>query len=899
MRELAGFTFVSPEFFETLAAHRISSTYRDVLLPLLPPHWTVARHNIWLRAYPRDIDTPAQGFKIHVSATTSNAKEILQAVVPACVTEESSFKLVADPALLSFVGSKNYGRGASSKFITIYPPDIQTFKRLIEALDLATRGYEGPYILSDRRYSGSKVVFYRYGGFSPRDRLNVDGTKEPVILAPNGNLEPDPRVGYFRLPPWVADPFGNPQVTDYEGPRLLKGRYEIERALFFSNAGGVYKARDLLNDGDVVIKEARPLTAMWVLEGSYLDAPRVLAAEYGVLKKLQHLEAVPRAVEFFTEWEHTFLVEEYVEGIPLSNYRAREDFAVIPFSGQLAQTYNFCRKFRTIALGLVRAVVAVHESNVLLGDVSPNNVLVNPDNLTIRLIDFESACDLDASVRAERFSGVWATPGFAAPGRRRTGKLTARDDYYAVGMLLYSLLVPIQALFDLSPSSKEEFIDKLASAVCMPAEVRTIIFSLIDGEVDIALRVLEAWNLKSSVPSTGARVVSEPRAERLEDVARAIPDVTQRIADYILSTASYEREDRLWPCDSMAFLTNPLSLAYGACGTALFLQRVRGSVPARAAQWLFERSIENQSYPPGLCAGVAGIAYVLDEMGNRDRAVGLLDMASRSPLLRRDPTMFLGMAGWGFVNLDFYTKSRDPAFLARATDAAEYLIETAKCDTRGCYWVNSTDGKIHYGFGFGASGIALFLLYAYVASNEDRFLEYAIRGIGFEFASAVEVDGMPRWGRTEGALIWEPYWAHGGAGIGSAVIRLYHVLREPDYLRMAEKVAAASYSKFAVEPGQFQGLAGIGEFMLDMYLETGNDLYRSQSLEIADTILSYRIAKPEGLAFPGRLLLRISTDYAFGSAGVGLFLSRLLNRGPRVLYDLAVASDIPLLACRR
>jgi serine/threonine protein kinase len=888
VRELAGFTVVSPEFFESLSAHKISPAYQDLLVSLLPADWSLQRHNIWLMVNPPVVATPAQGFKIHASATTSNAAKIIRAVVPACVSENAAFKVVADPALLTFVGSKNYGRGASSKFVTIYPPDLFAFKRLIEALHCATRDEVGPYILSDRRYRDSKVLFYRYGGFAPRDRLAVDGTKEPVIVAPDGTVEGDTRVGYFKLPSWVSDPFGNPQITDYEGSRVLNERYEIEKALLFSNAGGVYKAKDLTNDRDVIVKEARPLTATWVQGGSFLDAPRMLAAEYGVLTRLEDLGFVPRPVELFEEWEHTFLVEEYIEGVPLSSYRANEDFAVIPFSGEITQTHNFCSKFRTIALALLKAVLAVHQRNILLGDVSPNNVIVDPNSLSIRLIDFESACDLDAPDRAERFSGAWATPGFAAPGRVRTGKLTARDDYYALGVLLYSLVIPIPSLFDLSSSAQTDFIDKVTSTVALPPAVKATIFALLDGDIEHALRILESWTQESSSPHTTRRPTSSPSEGALERVAERIPEVTRRMADYIVASASYDREDRLWPCDSMVFLTNPLSFAYGACGPTLFLQRSRGSVPDRAAQWLITRSNDTAAFPAGLCVGAAGIASVFDEIGRRDRATELLDVTQNSPLLRRDPTMFLGAAGWGLTNLDFYARTGESRFLERANDAAGFLVETGKCDARGCQWTSSTDDRVHYGFGFGASGIALFLLYAYRATQETLFLEYATRGVDFELASAVEAKGRLRWGRYEGALIWEPYLAHGGAGIGSTLIRFYDILQEPEYLRVAEYVAASCYSKFAVEPGQFQGLAGIGEFMLDMYQVTGNELYRSHSLEIADTILAYGIPKTSGLAFPGRLLLRISTDYAFGSAGVGLYLHRLVNPGPRPMLDIAV-----------
>ena len=41
----------------------------------------------------------------------------------------------------------------------------------------------------------------------------------------------------------------------------------------------------------------------------------------------------------------------------------------------------------------------------------------------------------------------------------------------------------------------------------------------------------------------------------------------------------------------------------------------------------------------------------------------------------------------------------------------------------------------------------------------------------------------------------------------------------------------------------------------------------------------FAIERPTGIAFPGENLLRISTDFATGSAGIGLFLDRLVKQG--------------------
>lgn len=131
-----------------------------------------------------------------------------------------------------------------------------------------------------------------------------------------------------------------------------------------------------------------------------------------------------------------------------------------------------------------------------------------------------------------------------------------------------------------------------------------------------------------------------------------------------------------------------------------------------------------------------------------------------------------------------------------------------------------------------------------------------------------------------------PYWRYGNAGIGSVLIRFYAILQDQRYLTLADKAARYATSKFAGFPGQFMGLSGMGEFLLDMYRFTGCTHYRDEALKIAAGVLLYAVPEQQGTAFPGDELMRLSTDYGTGSAGIGMFLRRLLQPGSRLFHDL-------------
>ena len=420
---------------------------------------------------------------------------MLRAVLPECVELESTFKVVADRHLLDLVNSKNYPRGGAGKFITIYPGDESTFAQLIERLYVKTKDFGGPYILSDKRYKDSQVVFYRYGSFLPQNTLNVDGTKTPVIYSPTGHNIPDERHPYFHLPDWVRDPFPDPvsdEEADEEESEALHDRFLVEEALAFSNAGGVYKGMDMRTNQPVLLKEARPFTSSWSAEDIYVDSIKLLEREYAILQKLKFSPYVPNPIDFFTEWEHAFLIEEYVEGLPLTRYRALESVIVMHYIHDADRVAEFCSIFKSIALQALEALRSFHEQGVILGDVSPGNILVNRETRQLWFIDFECAYDPSGADGLSDLVSTWSTPGFRMADRGTRHTVTTRDDFYALGMTLYSLVIPIQKFFDFNPPIKEAFINRLL-ALGLPSEIKHVIFGLVEGDAEGAEKILKDW----------------------------------------------------------------------------------------------------------------------------------------------------------------------------------------------------------------------------------------------------------------------------------------------------------------------------------------------------------------------------------------------------------------------
>lgn len=382
-----------------------------------------------------------------------------------------------------------------------------------------------------------------------------------------------------------------------------------------------------------------------------------------------------------------------------------------------------------------------------------------------------------------------------------------------------------------------------------------------------------------------------PDREGLED---RVEEAAEGIVRWIVASTEPGRDDRLWPAHPRMMSTNPVGLAYGATGVALALRITAGEVPGDAVEWIRGRELGVDSHPPGLFLGLAGVAFALERLGFRGRAVATLREAYRSPLLFADPGLVYGVAGWGLVSLHVHHATGDQDFLDRAVEAGRHLLESAREDEDGLCWVHAPDDRVHYGLGHGASGVGLFLLELGGATGREAFVEGARGALEFDLAHREEKETGWEWPRYADDTVVEPYWLHGSAGVGAALVRFARRLGDERYWRLAEIVAESVFVKLTLVPGQWEGMSGIGEFLVDMYVATGEERYRDAALDLAATILWYGVEGDDGLRFPGRSLDRVSADYASGSAGIGLFFRRLLDPGPRLFEDMAtVGSTAP------
>ncbi|MFL6077241.1 MAG: class III lanthionine synthetase LanKC [Mycobacteriales bacterium] len=834
--------------------------------------WWSHRHNP---------DLPAQGWKIHVSADQRNVYEVAASVIGYLTEHDIDFKIALDLNIFEMLNSKGISRRSGGKLATIYPRDDAQFRECLDDLARLLDGAEGAYVLSDLRYRDHKSLYFRYGQFLNTYTVDVLGRRIPQIMGPDGPV-PDSRLPGEAQPLWVPWPFTDWKLEDDDSGQddLLAGRFRVTGAIQFSNSGGVYTAEDTLNDNRVVVlKEARPHTNVNPRRDH--DAVDILHREWMFLNRLADIGSFPAPIAEFPQWEHHFIAEEYIEGIDMRQALLERNPLAAGTEGGIdpAKSREFLRIFLAVFRGLARAILAAHERQVVLGDLSAANLLIDLDTLRVTIVDLE-ACRLTeaADEEAPLTEPVdLYTPGFSH-SRRRSAAPTVEDDLYSLATVMAYFIYPVAAMSYLRQDVLDlyrVFTDDLG----WTPRIHELLVDLAAARVSLrdVLDFLErADELIDQVEIAPPGPVAEADL--------GLPRAEAGVAAFVEAVADTDR-DSLFPVDPFAHETNPLSLGFGASGVLWALDA--SGVPLRP-EWLKRlrddlAGMDTKEYPAGLMNGLAGIAWAVDALGFRAEAAPLLAAANRRAHEAGDYTFYYGLAGVGMTNLHFYVRDGDEHHLDAARDCAGALLEAARQESGHVHWRNEfvTDEPFT-GLGFGQAGVAMFLLRMYQVTGDGRYLRIGRGALSWEMAHAEHRDdGKVRFVH-QGTV--EPYIEIGSAGVAQVLLRYGDldsartVLREPSF-------------RHSVLAGYAFGISGIADALLDAAAITGDASYRDLALRQLDFVRKVFLFEPAErfsiprrgdtvpLAVPGEGLLRCSTDYLTGSAGVLRVLHRANHGG--------------------
>jgi len=322
--------------------------------------------------------------------------------------------------------------------MTIYPFNKVEFTKIVRELYPLLKKYNGPYILSDKRYLDSKVIYYRYGIITSKIDNNI-------MKFPEGELE-DKRVPFYIQPKYVNDPLeeNTPSNLNDSTENILTTNYKDIEAIHFSNGGGIYKAFNLKKQKNVILKEARPYIGISTDNTSISCRKR----EAAIFEKIEYLKLTPKLNSKFYEWEHYFIEVEKIEGSTISEFTQKHTLVMEKETDHLVNKKKI-QVFLLFTRNLLVALKKIQSVGLVINDISENNILITADFRPI-FIDLEDAYFLDENVSV-RFD--IANQYFE--DNKKEKLLDFKKDTHKLGYLLMSMLSNSNSLLKKDTSGEQ------------------------------------------------------------------------------------------------------------------------------------------------------------------------------------------------------------------------------------------------------------------------------------------------------------------------------------------------------------------------------------------------------------------------------------------------------------
>jgi lantibiotic modifying enzyme len=418
------------------------------------------------------------------------------------------------------------------------------------------------------------------------------------------------------------------------------------------------------------------------------------------------------------------------------------------------------------------------------------------------------------------------------------------------------------------------------------------------GILAILLAGIMLWS--SSVSNVGA-------------ADRPYLEAAEKAAAWIRASAIRTSEGLTWPADPKDPASANTSLYAGAPGIVLFFleaYRATGNEAylrdARAgADALLAACPKEQGM--GLYEGLAGVLFAVEEtfratgekkyhqgfIGGLTRVRGAATAKGAGVEWGPVTDVISGGAGTGLFLVYAYHETKDRAWLDLAARAGTRLIELGRSENGGLKWAMDPGfPRLMPNFSHGTAGIAYFLARLYQETGRREFLDAALAGAKYLLSVANTEGGICEVFHHEpdGKNLYYLGWCHGPVGTARLFYALGQATGDKAWLDWCRKSASSLLESGIPEketPGFWNndgiccGLAGVGEFALDLGRALGDRTYIEFSDRVTARLLS-KASVEDGRMFwvqaehrtrPDFLVAQ--TGYMQGAAGIGMFLLRL------------------------
>jgi serine/threonine-protein kinase len=220
-------------------------------------------------------------------------------------------------------------------------------------------------------------------------------------------------------------------VLEHEAPpstqvgQVLDGKYRLDALLAEGGMGAVYRATHVMLGKKIAIKLIRS----------------ELGASPEIVRRFQ------REARAATALNHPNIVSVYDLGqTPNGTLYIAMEFIEGPSLRAQIQAGHGIAPVRTIAIlrQVASALSTAHKHNIIHRDLKPQNVMLTtgPDGSEqAKLVDFGIAKTFDESTQLTSLGSALGTPYYMSPEQIEGRPVDARSDLYALGIILYEMLV--------------------------------------------------------------------------------------------------------------------------------------------------------------------------------------------------------------------------------------------------------------------------------------------------------------------------------------------------------------------------------------------------------------------------------------------------------------------------
>ncbi|MCG5217978.1 class IV lanthionine synthetase LanL [Streptosporangium sp. KLBMP 9127] len=612
------------------------------------------------------------------------------------------------------------------------------------------------------------------------------------------------------------------------------------------------------------------------------DARDRLAAERAALDDLAATGGVPAVVDYFEQGGHAFLAEELVPGHTAQRW---SEAHVVPLGPDgFGCAVDDVVPVVSRLVGLLRKV---HLCGYVFRDLSPGNVMILPGG-EIRLVDLEYAAKRGETVM------IGGTPGYLAPelvphlGALRPAP-AATADLFSLGALVYFLATGADLGLAEDEVGGPAYGGRVAGHLARVAASNPTLALLRPMVAGLITEPGDRWTLDAC-----ARFLDDlglPGPPRAPRPPVSIDDLVSDGLAWLAETMD-DRDDSptLWPNVSHGLEADPCSVSAGAAGVLAVLPPEQTGVVSR---WLRRRLTEEDVWPPGLYAGRSGTLWALYESaGDEETRAFAVRSAHRLPTGHPSPDITHGLAGCAMATLRLAVRADDPALRERAAamfqnlhDARSSLDGRPQWPTRATH-DSSLAGANHFGFAHGLAGVGTALLYGGIVLGRADWME-TVREVAHTLYEYAEVEGDTAWwpfrrDEPESVRPRRPHWCSGSSGVGTFLIRYWDATGDPTARGFAE-LAAAAVHRTRWQSGSALCHGLPGEG--DFLLDMARFTADERYRRWAEDLAECLTAR--AVVRAGRLhvpdrLGKVVPTYLGGTAGVLAFLLRLRHGHPRL-----------------